>query len=176
MSWDNSSSHRSSPNGTFTNSNDPLLGKPPPRVYPPPPSVRKNCKDPIAALTNTQFSILDATGARARLFDPGNPDAAKVGDILLVRQRGGDTFAGVCLNIRKQGVDTAILLRNQLTRVGVEMWYKIYSPNVEGIEVVQRRVRRARRARLYYMRYVMQTPLHSTVPSLGRSIGSGLLC
>ena len=35
------------------------------------------------------------------------------------------------------------------------MWYKIYSPNVEGIEVVQRRVKRARRARLYYMRYVL---------------------
>jgi len=51
-------------------------------------------------------------------------------------------------------VDTAVLLRNELTRVGVEMWYKIYSPNVEGIEVVQRRVKRARRARLYYMRYV----------------------
>jgi len=58
----------------------------------------------------------------------------------------------VCLNIRRQGVDTAILLRNELTRVGVEMWYKVYSPLVEGIEVVQRRVKRARRARLYYLR------------------------
>ena len=49
-------------------------------------------------------------------------------------------------------MDTAVLLRNQLTRVGVEMWVKIYSPNVEGIEVVQRKEKRARRARLYYMR------------------------
>lgn len=32
------------------------------------------------------------------------------------------------------------------------MWFKVYSPNVEGIEVVQRKERRARRARLYYMR------------------------
>lgn len=32
------------------------------------------------------------------------------------------------------------------------MWYKIYSPNVEGIEVVQRKEKRARRARLTYMR------------------------
>jgi large subunit ribosomal protein L19 len=32
------------------------------------------------------------------------------------------------------------------------MWYKIYSPNVEGIEVVQRKAKRARRARLTYMR------------------------
>ena len=49
-------------------------------------------------------------------------------------------------------MDTGILLRNELTRVGVEMWYKIYSPNVEGIEVVQRKEKRSRRARLTYMR------------------------
>lgn len=51
-----------------------------------------------------------------------------------------------------------MLLRNQLTRVGVEMWYKIYSPNVEGIEVVQRGKKRARRARLYYMRLAKHDP------------------
>lgn len=47
-----------------------------------------------------------------------------------------------------------MLLRNQFTRTGVEMWVKVYSPNVGGIEVVQRKERRARRARLYFMRYV----------------------
>lgn len=34
----------------------------------------------------------------------------------------------------------------------MEMWFKVYSPNVEGIEVVQRKEKRARRAKLYYMR------------------------
>jgi ribosomal protein L19 len=69
-----------------------------------------------------------------------------------VRLKNGDPFAGVCINIRRRGIDTGILLRNELTRVGVEMWFKIYSPNVEGVEVVQRRAKRARRARLTYMR------------------------
>lgn len=96
--------------------------------------------------------MLDPSGARANLFSKNNRECARVGDILLVRQKNGDPFAGVCLNIRRRGVDTAILLRNQLTRVGVEMWYKVFSPNVLGVEVVQRRERRARRARLYYMR------------------------
>ena len=32
------------------------------------------------------------------------------------------------------------------------MWFKIYSPNVQSVEVVQRRAKRARRARLTYMR------------------------
>lgn len=59
------------------------------------------------------------------------------------------------MNIRSRGVDTAVLLRNELTRVGCEMWVKVYSPNVEGVEVVQRSEKRKRRARLYYLRYVV---------------------
>lgn len=121
-------------------------------VFPPPPSPTQKCKEPINDLTANQISILDPTGVRTHLFSRANPEAAKVGDVLLVRLRDGEPFAGVCINIRRRGVDTAILLRNHLTRVGVEMWYKIYSPVIAGIEVVQRRVKRARRARLTYMR------------------------
>ena len=127
--------------------------KPLPKVYPSPTSERKRCKEPIKAVEDYQLKFLDPQGSRRRFFDPDNHDAAKVGDILLVRLKGGESFAGVCLSIKRRGVDTAILLRNQLTRVSVEMWYKIFSPNVTGIEVVQRRARKARRARLYYMRY-----------------------
>lgn len=39
-----------------------------------------------------------------------------------------------------------------MAKVPVEMWFKIYSPNVQGIEIVWRRPKRARRARLTYMR------------------------
>ncbi|USP72965.1 hypothetical protein yc1106_00239 [Curvularia clavata] len=117
-------------------------------------NVKKTCPHPISSVTSSQIKLLDPTGARTRLFAKDNPECARVGDILLVRQRSGDPFAGVCINIRRRGTDTAILLRGQLTRVGVEMWYKIYSPLVEGIEVVQRAAKRARRARLTYMRTV----------------------
>ncbi|KAH9219398.1 mitochondrial ribosomal protein-like protein [Leptodontidium sp. 2 PMI_412] len=122
------------------------------KIVPPPISFAKICREPLKAFTEDQIAILDPTGARSHLFSRTNTEAAKVGDILLVRLKTGDPFAGVCINIRRRGVDSAILLRNELTRVGVEMWYKIYSPNVEGIEVVQRREKRARRARLTYMR------------------------
>lgn len=124
-------------------------------TIPPPRSTLKLCKDPIAKLCADQLAVLDPTGARTRLFSPTNPDHANPGDILLVRLKNGDDFAGVCLNIRQRNspIDTAILLRGQLTRVGVEMWFKVYSPNVEGIELVQRKQRRARRAKLYYMRH-----------------------
>ena len=122
------------------------------RVYPSPPSARNRCPDAVGAVSRAQVATLDPTGSRTRLFDKANPDSAHVGDVLLVRTRAGDAFAGVLLNVRRRGVDTAVLLRGQMTRVGVEMWFKVYSPLVEGIEVVQRREKRARRERLYYMR------------------------
>ncbi|KAH9837396.1 54S ribosomal protein subunit img1, mitochondrial, partial [Teratosphaeria destructans] len=126
-----------------------------PPSCPRPGSTLKVCPDPIAVLTAAQLRVLDPTGARTRLFSPDNPERVKPGDILLVRHKSGDPWSGVVLNIRRRHspIDTAVLLRGQLTRVGVEMWVKIYSPNVEGIEVVQRKVgRRARRAKLHYMR------------------------
>lgn len=49
-------------------------------------------------------------------------------------------------------MDTGILLRNKLLMVGVEMWVKVYSPNVKAVEVVKRAEKRARRGKLYYMR------------------------
>ncbi|KAI9740415.1 MAG: hypothetical protein M1834_004995 [Cirrosporium novae-zelandiae] len=130
----------------------PFTAKKPLKVYSPPPSTRKVCKDPVKQVNDFEIALLDPTGIRTRLFNRMNKEGAKVGDVLLVSFRSGDPFAGVCLNIRRRGADTAILLRNQLTRVGVEMWVKIYSPNVVGIEVAQKREKRARRARLYYMR------------------------
>jgi len=99
--------------------------------------------------------VLDPTGERKALFDyRRNPRSVKVGDILRVTFKSGDPFAGVCLSIRLRGVDTAFLLRNELTRVPVEMWIKVFSPNVEGVEIVQRTEKRKRRARLHYMRCV----------------------
>ncbi|PYH70045.1 mitochondrial 54S ribosomal protein bL19m, partial [Aspergillus vadensis CBS 113365] len=118
---------------------------------PPPPAPQ--CKDPVNAVQEAQLAQLDPTGERRALFDyRRSPRSVKVGDILRVTFKNGDPFSGVCLSIRLRGIDTSFLLRNQLTRVGVEMSIKVFSPNVESVEIVQRAEKRKRRARLYYMR------------------------
>jgi ribosomal protein L19 len=124
------------------------------RNFPHEPSSRAACIDPVKAITEQQLKVLDPKGVRTRLFSAANPERVQPGDILLVRLKSGDPFSGVCITIRRRNspIDTAILLRNALTRVGVEMWYKVYSPNVEGIEIVQRAQRKARRNKLTYMR------------------------
>jgi large subunit ribosomal protein L19 len=121
-------------------------------VYTPPTSIRKTHPSPLVSFHNQQKKRLDRTGARTALFSKKSRDAARVGDVLQVSTSRSEPFAGVCISIRRAGVDTAILLRNTLMKTGVEMWFKVYSPNVTGIEVVWRRPKRARRARLTYMR------------------------
>ncbi|KJZ74053.1 hypothetical protein HIM_06502 [Hirsutella minnesotensis 3608] len=122
------------------------------QVYAPIPSIRETHPDPMPALKEKQKAEMDPTGARSRLFDRSLPDCAKVGDVLMVTTKSGEPSAGAFIEIRRRGVDTAILLRGQLMKLGVEMWYKIYSPTVTGIDIVWRRPKRARRARLTYMR------------------------
>ncbi|KAJ5637155.1 Ribosomal protein L19 [Penicillium lividum] len=125
----------------------------PVKVYPAPPSARKACKDPIAKITETQLAVLDPKGERKALFDyRRNTRSVKVGDIVRVTFKNGDPFNGVVLSIKLRGIDTSFLVRNELTRVGVELSIKAFSPNVQSVEIVQRAERKPRRARLYYMR------------------------
>ncbi|KAM7205057.1 Translation protein SH3-like domain containing protein [Rhypophila sp. PSN 637] len=117
-----------------------------------PPKLTKPPSNPLPALHAEQIKKMDPTGARTRLFAKSR-GAARVGDILMVtHRRSGEPFSGVLIEIRRRGIDTAILLRNHLAKVGVEMWFKIYNKNVAGIEIVKRAKKRARRARLTYMR------------------------
>ncbi|KAI5465641.1 translation protein SH3-like domain-containing protein [Mariannaea sp. PMI_226] len=121
-------------------------------VWPEVPSIRATHPDPMPALLEKQIAKLDPTGARTRLFSREHADSAKVGDVLMVSTKAGEPFAGAFIQIRRRGQDTAILLRGQMMKVGVEMWFKIYSPTVTGIDIIWRRPKRARRARLTYMR------------------------
>lgn len=119
------------------------------KVWPALPTVTTN---PLPTLRAQQVAKLDPTGVRTRLFSKEHADSAKVGDVLMVTPKSGEPFAGAFIQIRRAGVDTAIQLRGQLMKVGTEMWFKIYSPTVTGIDIIWRRPKRARRARLTYMR------------------------
>lgn len=121
-------------------------------VYSQPPTIKTTHPDPLPALQAKQLAKLDPTGARTRLFSRDHADSAKVGDVLMVTTKSGEPFSGAFLQIRRRGVDTAIQLRGQMMKVGVEMWFKIYSPTTTGIDIIWRRPKRARRARLTYMR------------------------
>ena len=121
-------------------------------IHDPPPSSYDVCKDPVLAVAEAQRPILDPTGARTRLFDRRNSEGAKVGDVLHTTFKSGEPFSGAILSIRQRGINTSVLLRNHITRIGAEMHIKVFSPLVRSMEIAQRTPKRKRRTRLYYMR------------------------
>ncbi|CAG8450169.1 1455_t:CDS:1 [Cetraspora pellucida] len=94
---------------------------------------------------------------RTELFDKNNKDCIKVGDVVMVESyinKGSDAvsaFAGVCISIRRQGIDTNLTLRNIILKVGVEQRFSIYSPMIKNIKILQRG-EGFRRAKLFYLR------------------------
>lgn len=72
------------------------------------------------------------------------------------------TFSGVLIAIRRRGLSTSFILRNIVSKLGVEIRFNLYSPLLKEIKVIQRAIegknkkgsglRRARRAKLYYLR------------------------
>merc|ERR1712000_217936 len=112
------------------------------KVWPQIPTIRNDYPNPMPAIHQHQISHLDPTGARTRMFSKKHLD----------RTKSGEPFSGVFMQIRRQGVDTAIQLRGQLMKVSVEMWFKIYAPTTTAIDIIWRRPKRARRARLTYLR------------------------
>ncbi|KAI7902511.1 translation protein SH3-like domain-containing protein [Cokeromyces recurvatus] len=96
---------------------------------------------------------------RRELFDRHNPQGIRPGSIVLVETFNGpgetttSTFIGVCISIRRKGIDTNFTLRNIVMRVGVEQRYSLYSPLLKSIKILQKPNEiKFKRAKLYYLR------------------------
>jgi large subunit ribosomal protein L19 len=99
------------------------------------------------------MNIMDAVEVKA---NPKIP-ALQPGDTVKVRQKvvEGDktriqVFQGVVIRIHHVGVATNFTVRRVTSGVGVERTFPIYSPMIDGVEVV--RHGKVRRAKLYYLR------------------------
>jgi large subunit ribosomal protein L19 len=99
------------------------------------------------------MNILDVVEFKA---NPKIPVLAP-GDTVKVRQKvvEGDksriqVFQGVIIRIHNAGAGTNFTVRRVTSGVGVERTFPIYSPMIDGVEVV--RHGKVRRAKLYYLR------------------------
>ena len=106
---------------------------------------------------------------RFQLFAKHGKDKIKPGDVLLVEsytsmssienpsttssssKSGVTSFAGICLCIRRRGIDTSFALRNIILKVGVEQRFFINSPLIKSIQILSRG-KGFRKAKLFYLR------------------------
>ena len=88
-------------------------------------------------------------GRRIPEFRPGDTIRVNVKVVEGSRERI-QAFEGVCIARRNAGLNSAFTVRKISYGEGVERVFPLYSPRVEGIEVVRRGS--VRRAKLYYLR------------------------
>ena len=102
----------------------------------------------IAELEQEQIDRLSADRGVPD-FRPGDTLKVNVKVIEGTRERV-QAFEGVCIARRNRGLNSAFTVRKISYGEGVERVFPLYSPRIDGIEVVRRG--RVRRAKLYYLR------------------------
>jgi large subunit ribosomal protein L19 len=82
-------------------------------------------------------------------FQPGDTVRVRVKVVEGTRERI-QAFEGVCIARKNAGINSNFTVRKISYGEGVERVFPLYSPRVEGIDVVRRG--KVRRAKLYYLR------------------------
>jgi len=82
-------------------------------------------------------------------FRPGDTVRVNVRVVEGTRERI-QAFEGICIGRKNAGLNSAFTVRKISYGEGVERVFPLYSPRVEGIELVRRGS--VRRAKLYYLR------------------------
>lgn len=92
--------------------------------------------------------ILSSVEARPD-FSPGDTVRVRVKVVEGNRERI-QAFEGVCIGKKNAGLNSSFTVRKISYGEGVERAFPLYSPRIEGIDVVRRG--KVRRAKLYYLR------------------------
>ena len=82
-------------------------------------------------------------------FQPGDTVRVAV-KVKEVERSRTQVYEGVCIARSGQGIQESFTVRKLSYGEGVERVFPVYSPLVEGVEIVRRG--RVRRAKLYYLR------------------------
>ncbi len=82
-------------------------------------------------------------------FAPGDTVRVNVKVVEGTRERV-QAFEGVCIAIKRAGINTSFTVRKISYGEGVERVFPLHSPRIDSIEVLRRG--RVRRAKLYYLR------------------------
>ncbi|NMM44505.1 50S ribosomal protein L19 [Rhodospirillaceae bacterium KN72] len=103
----------------------------------------------IEQLNAEQVEKRLAAGEAIPEFSPGDTVRVRVKVVEGTRERI-QAFEGVCIGRKNAGVNSNFTVRKISYGEGVERVFPLYSPRIEGIDVVRRG--KVRRAKLYYLR------------------------
>ena len=81
-------------------------------------------------------------------FRPG--DVVKLTLEVPENRRRTQIFTGICIGKKNRGMGSSFTVRSVIGNFAVERTFPLFSPNIKGMEILERR--KVRRAKLYYLR------------------------
>ena len=81
-------------------------------------------------------------------FRPG--DVVKLTLEVPENRRRTQVFTGICIGKKNRGMGSSFTVRSVVGNFAVERTFPLFSPNIKGMEILERR--KVRRAKLYYLR------------------------
>jgi ribosomal protein L19 len=79
-----------------------------------------------------------------------NKNYPKIGSVLLLtNQNTKQTFTGLCIGLKKNGINSTVTLRNRLYDEGVEITFPLYSPK---FTIKKKSELKFKKAKLYFLR------------------------
>ncbi|KAK9471603.1 mitochondrial 54S ribosomal protein bL19m [Dipodascopsis tothii] len=118
------------------------------------PSLIPAGKNPKEAISDKLYEKYDPEGWRREIFSRRNKAAIKPGSSITVFSNEPATapFSGTLIAIRRSGLDTNFVVRSEITRLGVEMRFALFSPKIKSIRLDGVPRKRVHKAKLYYLR------------------------
>ncbi|CEG02110.1 Ribosomal protein L19 [Ostreococcus tauri] len=110
-------------------------------------SYFKRCGHMMETLERERMKEL----AAERVIVPFRPgDVVKLTLEVPENMRKTQTFTGICIAKRHRGMGSSFTLRSAVGNLVVERTFPLFTPNIKGMEILERR--KVRRAKLYYLR------------------------
>lgn len=128
-------------------------------------------------MTHPLIKEFEANEMENRMHKDGIPDFS-AGDNVRVRVRVVEgtneriqAFEGVCIARNNAGLNSSFTVRKISYGEGVERVFPLYSPRIEGIELVRRG--KVRRSKLYYLRNLSGKSARIAERTTGRGMKDG---
>ncbi|ODV93635.1 hypothetical protein PACTADRAFT_35394 [Pachysolen tannophilus NRRL Y-2460] len=124
------------------------------KVYEPLPNAHKDGKPLMDVIRADQYKKLDPSGIKQKLLDSKNPTRLRSGDIVRINYKNNikPSITGMIIALNRAGLESNLLLRNQVTKIGVELRVSVFNPIIERIDILRKPMTYRPRNKLYYIR------------------------
>ncbi|ODQ65252.1 hypothetical protein NADFUDRAFT_46971 [Nadsonia fulvescens var. elongata DSM 6958] len=131
------------------------------------PSLINKGENIVKVTEQKYVDKFDPNNIRRDLIRRNSQNRINVGDIVRVTNKDNSSFTGMCLAIRRAGLGSTVLLRNQIKKMGIDMRFSIFNPKHIKVEIVRKSAKKYKTEKIYYVKGI-KGDVKSDLSNVGR--------